>query len=148
MRPLEAPKKQCKPLLQRMAEDKAAQLERGSLMGSQYFMVQLPDGSYEKRLKVPVNVDPGVHSSFNLDEVSITTQNIHCKVIQCLVYISFNSWLGPTPQRISLTSTHILPPPRCQRSANLNRATRPALLPPQPMAMQHRRKINRLRIAN
>lgn len=53
-----------------MAEDKAAQLERGSLMGSQYFTVQLPDGSYEKRLKVPVNVDPGVHSSFDLDEVN------------------------------------------------------------------------------
>lgn len=52
-----------------MAEDKAAQLERGSLAGSQYFTVQLPDGSYEKRLKVPVNVDPGVHSSFDLDEV-------------------------------------------------------------------------------
>ncbi len=69
MRPLETPKKKCKPLLQRMAEDKAAQLERGSLMGSQYFTVQLPDGSYEKRLKVPVNVDPGVHSSFDLDEV-------------------------------------------------------------------------------
>lgn len=69
MRPLEAPKRKCKPLLQRMAEDKAAQLERGSLMGSQYFTVQLADGSYEKRLKVPVNVDPGVHSSFDLDEV-------------------------------------------------------------------------------
>ena len=69
MRPLEAPTKQCKPLLQRMAEDKARQMEGGSLMGSSYFMVQLPDGSYEKRLKVPVNVDPGVHSSFNLDEV-------------------------------------------------------------------------------
>jgi len=70
MRPLVAPKKQCKPLLQRMAEDKALQMERGSLMGSSYFMVQLPDGSYEKRLKVPVNVDPGVHSSFNLDELA------------------------------------------------------------------------------
>lgn len=76
MRPLEAPKKQCKPLLQRMAEDKAAQLERGSLAGSQYFTVQLPDGTYEKRLKVPVNVDPGVHSSFNLDEVAILFVNL------------------------------------------------------------------------
>ena len=73
MRPLVAPKKQCKPLLQRMAEDKALQMERGSLMGSSYFMVQLPDGTYEKRLKVPVNVDPGVHSSFNLDEVKPAT---------------------------------------------------------------------------
>ena len=52
-----------------MAEDKAAQLEKGSLMGSQYFMVQMPDGTFEKRLKVPVNADPGVHSSFNLDDV-------------------------------------------------------------------------------
>ena len=56
-----------------MAEDKALQMERGSLMGSSYFMVQLPDGTYEKRLKVPVNVDPGVHSSFNLDEVKPAT---------------------------------------------------------------------------
>lgn len=69
MRPLPMPEKKRKPLLQRMAEDKAAQLERGSLMGSQYFMVQLPDGTYEKRLKVPVNADPGVHSSFDLDNV-------------------------------------------------------------------------------
>jgi hypothetical protein len=84
MRPLEAPKKKCKPLLQRMAEDKAAQLERGSLMGSQYFTVQLPDGSYEKRLKVPVNVDPGVHSSFDLDEVIFIKYN---------PYISFNTFL-------------------------------------------------------
>ena len=69
MRPLPTPKKTCKPLLQRMAEDKAAQMEKGSLNGSQFFMVQMADGSYEKRLKVPVNADPGVHSSFDLDEV-------------------------------------------------------------------------------
>jgi len=69
MRPLPVPKKR-KPLLQRMAEDKAMQMERGSLMGSSYFMVQLPDGSYEKRLKVPVNADPGVHSNLNIDELS------------------------------------------------------------------------------
>merc|ERR1712127_1107965 len=69
MRPLPLPKKR-KPLLQRMAEDKAMQMERGSLMGSSYFMVQLPDGSYEKRLKVPVNADPGVHSNLNIDELS------------------------------------------------------------------------------
>lgn len=69
MRPLPMPKKTCKPLLQRMAEDKAAQMEKSSLNGSQFFMVQMADGSYEKRLKVPVNADPGVHSSFDLDEV-------------------------------------------------------------------------------
>ena len=63
MRPLEAPTKQCKPLLQRMAEDKARQMEGGSLMGSSYFMVQLPNESYENRLKVPVNVDPDVRVS-------------------------------------------------------------------------------------
>jgi len=73
MRPLPVPKKR-KPLLQRMAEDKAMQMEQGSLMGSSYFMVQLPDGSYEKRLKVPVNVDPGVHSNLNIDSIEMSSQ--------------------------------------------------------------------------
>lgn len=69
MRPLEYPKSpRCKPLLQRMAEEKRFQMERGSIGGS-YFMVQLPDGSMEKRLKMPINIDPGVHSSFNLDQL-------------------------------------------------------------------------------
>ncbi|XP_069697848.1 monocarboxylate transporter 14 isoform X3 [Periplaneta americana] len=69
MRPLEYPKgPRCKPLLQRMAEEKRFQMERGSIGGS-YFMVQLPDGSMEKRLKMPINIDPGVHSSFNLDQL-------------------------------------------------------------------------------
>lgn len=58
-----------KPLLQRMAEDKRHYMERGSLAGSAYFMVQLPDGTMERRLKMPLNVDPGVHSSFNLDQL-------------------------------------------------------------------------------
>ncbi|KAK0091706.1 hypothetical protein PV326_002801 [Microctonus aethiopoides] len=69
MRPLEYPKQSSvKPLLQRMAEEKRFQMERGSIGGS-YFMVQLPDGSMEKRMKMPINVDPGVHSSFNLDQL-------------------------------------------------------------------------------
>ena len=69
MRPLEYPKtSSVKPLLQRMAEEKRFQLERGSIGGS-FFMVQLPDGSMEKRMKMPINVDPGVHSSFNLDQL-------------------------------------------------------------------------------
>ncbi|XP_066598650.1 monocarboxylate transporter 9 isoform X1 [Prorops nasuta] len=69
MRPLEYPKaSSVKPLLQRMAEEKRFQMERGSIGGS-YFMVQLPDGSMEKRLKMPINIDPGVHSSFNLDQL-------------------------------------------------------------------------------
>lgn len=50
-------------------------MERGSisdsLAGSSYFMVQLPDGSMEKRLKMPINIDPGVHSSFNLDQLIV-----------------------------------------------------------------------------
>ncbi|CAL8110736.1 unnamed protein product [Orchesella dallaii] len=58
-----------KPLLQRMAEDKRHYLERGSLAGSAYFMVQLPDGTMERRMKMPLNVDPGVHSSFHLDQL-------------------------------------------------------------------------------
>ncbi|KAJ1531849.1 hypothetical protein ONE63_000500 [Megalurothrips usitatus] len=69
MRPLEFPKgSSVKPLLQRMAEEKRYQMERGSIGGS-YFVVQLPDGSMEKRLKMPINIDPGVHSSFNLDQL-------------------------------------------------------------------------------
>ncbi|XP_044740488.1 uncharacterized protein LOC123301696 isoform X2 [Chrysoperla carnea] len=69
MRPLEYPKvPSVKPLLQRMAEEKRFQMERGSIGGS-YFMVQLPDGSMEKRMKMPINIDPGVHSSFNLDQL-------------------------------------------------------------------------------
>ncbi|XP_033229392.1 monocarboxylate transporter 14 isoform X2 [Belonocnema kinseyi] len=69
MRPLEYSKtSSVKPLLQRMAEEKRFQMERGSIGGS-YFMVQLPDGSMEKRMKMPINVDPGVHSSFNLDQL-------------------------------------------------------------------------------
>ncbi|KAG8041466.1 hypothetical protein G9C98_002759 [Cotesia typhae] len=65
MRPLEYQKPpSVKPLLQRMAEEKRFQMERGSIGGS-YFMVQLPDGSMEKRMKMPINIDPGVqeHSS-------------------------------------------------------------------------------------
>lgn len=71
MRPLEFPKSpRTKPLLQRMADEKRYQMERGSIGGS-YFMVQLPDGTMEKRMKMPINYnyDPGVHSSFNLDQL-------------------------------------------------------------------------------
>uniref|UniRef100_A0A0A9Y4G3 Monocarboxylate transporter 12 n=1 Tax=Lygus hesperus TaxID=30085 RepID=A0A0A9Y4G3_LYGHE len=69
MRPLEYPKgPSCKPLLQRMADEKRFQMERGSIGGS-YFIVQLQDGSMEKRMKMPINIDPGVHSSFNLNEL-------------------------------------------------------------------------------
>lgn len=45
------------------------QMERGSIGGS-YFMVQLPDGTMEKRLKAPLNADPGVHSSLALDQLA------------------------------------------------------------------------------
>lgn len=69
MRPLEYPKESNhKPLLQRMADEKRMQMERGSIGGS-YFIVQMPDGSMEKRMKLPLNIDPGVHSSFNLDQL-------------------------------------------------------------------------------
>lgn len=71
MKPLEFPKTpRQKPLLQRMADEKRYQMERGSISGS-YFMVQLPDGTMEKRMKMPINFnyDPGVHSSFNLDQL-------------------------------------------------------------------------------
>ncbi|CAH0752842.1 unnamed protein product [Diatraea saccharalis] len=70
MRPLVYPKTSGeKPLLQRMAEEKRLQMERGSIGGS-YFMVQLPDGTMEKRMKAPLNIDPGVHSSLNLEALA------------------------------------------------------------------------------
>ncbi|XP_075164155.1 monocarboxylate transporter 14 isoform X2 [Haematobia irritans] len=66
MKPLKYPKKKkVKPLMQRMYEEKQLQLERGSIAGS--FMVQLPDGTMERKLKMPLNADPGVHSSLNLE---------------------------------------------------------------------------------
>lgn len=70
MRPLEYPKETGEtPLLQRMAEERRIQMERGSIGGS-YFMVQLPDGTMERRQKQPLNIDPGVHSSLNLDQLA------------------------------------------------------------------------------
>ncbi|XP_044258335.1 monocarboxylate transporter 3 isoform X2 [Tribolium madens] len=70
MRPLTYPKESnSQPLLQRMAEERRIQMERGSIGGS-YFMVQLPDGTMEKRMKQPLNIDPGVHSSLNLDQLA------------------------------------------------------------------------------
>ncbi|XP_055705456.1 monocarboxylate transporter 14 isoform X2 [Phlebotomus papatasi] len=74
MRPLEYPKKKrMKPLMQRMYEEKRLQLERGSIGGS-YFMVQLPDGTMEKRMKLPLNTEPGVHSSLALDQLAAAAQ--------------------------------------------------------------------------
>ncbi|GBP20934.1 Monocarboxylate transporter 5 [Eumeta japonica] len=70
MRPLVYPKFSGeKPLLQRMADEKRLQMERGSIGGS-YFMVQMPDGKMERRLKTPLNIDPGVHSSLNLEALA------------------------------------------------------------------------------
>lgn len=43
-----------------MAEEKRLQMERGSIGGS-YFVVQLPDGTMEKRLKVTHLNNLGLH---------------------------------------------------------------------------------------
>uniref|UniRef100_A0A4Y0AXR7 Major facilitator superfamily (MFS) profile domain-containing protein n=1 Tax=Anopheles funestus TaxID=62324 RepID=A0A4Y0AXR7_ANOFN len=77
MRPLTYPKDdKVKPLMQRMYEEKRLQMERGSIGGS-YFMVQLPDGTMEKRLKAPLNADPGVHSSLALDQLAAQQGGMH-----------------------------------------------------------------------
>ena len=75
MRPLEIrvePLDPCDkvPLLQRIAEDKKKNMEKLSFVSSDYFMVQLPDGSMEKRPKRTMNIDPGVHSVLYLDELA------------------------------------------------------------------------------
>lgn len=75
MKPLTYPKeKKVKPLMQRMYEEKKMQLERGSIGGS-YFMVQRADGTMEKRMKLPINTEPGVHSSLALDQMA--AQGLH-----------------------------------------------------------------------
>lgn len=72
MRPLTYPKKKKeKPLMQRMYEEKRLQMERGSITGS-YFTVTMPDGTVKQRLKMPINADPGVHSSLALDQLAQT----------------------------------------------------------------------------
>ena len=77
MRPLKYPKKKkVKPLMQRMYEEKQLQLERGSIAGS-HFMVQLPDGTMERKLKMPLNADPGVHSSLNLELLAQQAGGLH-----------------------------------------------------------------------
>lgn len=77
MRPLTYPKEsKVKPLMQRMYEEKRLQMERGSIAGS-YFMVQLPDGTMEKRMKMPINIDPGVHSSLNLEQLAAQSGGLH-----------------------------------------------------------------------
>ncbi|XP_030373139.1 monocarboxylate transporter 4 [Scaptodrosophila lebanonensis] len=77
MRPLTYPKKKrVKPLMQRMYEEKQLQLERGSFAGS-HFMVQLPDGTMERKLKLPLNADPGVHSSLNLELLAQQSGGLH-----------------------------------------------------------------------
>lgn len=55
--------------MQRMYEEKRLQMERRSIGGS-FFMVKLPDGTMERRQKMPLNIDPGVHSSLNLDQLA------------------------------------------------------------------------------
>lgn len=70
MRPLTYPKKsKQKSLMQRMYEEKRLQLERGSISGS-YFTVTMPDGSVKQKLKMPLNTEPGVHSSLALDQLA------------------------------------------------------------------------------
>ena len=74
------PKKKNKPLMQRMYEEKRMQMERGSIGGS-YFMVKLQDGRMERRMKLPLNADPGVHSSLNLDQLGMNSLNkIWCQI--------------------------------------------------------------------
>jgi hypothetical protein len=74
MRPLTYPKKEKqKPLMQRMYEEKRMQMERGSIGGS-YFTVTMPDGTVKQKLKMPLNLEPGVHSSLALDQLAQQSQ--------------------------------------------------------------------------
>ncbi|KAG1680877.1 Monocarboxylate transporter 5 [Nymphon striatum] len=84
MRPLESQTtEKNKPLLQRMAEEKKERLRRGSMPVSQYQVVQHSDGTLEKRPKTLMNTEPGVHSTFNLDELDgiPTPDNAHPRML-------------------------------------------------------------------
>uniref|UniRef100_A0A224YTN2 Integral to membrane n=1 Tax=Rhipicephalus zambeziensis TaxID=60191 RepID=A0A224YTN2_9ACAR len=68
MRPLLASDNpQTKPLLQRIWEEKERQ-RQDSLCNSQFFLVQHADGTIEKRQKLLLNTEPGVHSTLYLDQ--------------------------------------------------------------------------------
>ncbi|XP_077563614.1 monocarboxylate transporter 5 isoform X3 [Haemaphysalis longicornis] len=56
-----------KPLLQRIWEEKERQ-RQDSLCNSQFFLVQHADGTVEKRQKLLLNTEPGVHSTLYLDQ--------------------------------------------------------------------------------
>lgn len=56
-----------KPLLQRIWEEKK-RLRQDSLCNSQFFLVQHADGTIEKRPKLLLNTEPGVHSTLYLDQ--------------------------------------------------------------------------------
>ncbi|OQR74268.1 hypothetical protein BIW11_09187, partial [Tropilaelaps mercedesae] len=57
-----------KPLMQRIWEEKTGLLRQDSIGQSQFFLVQHPDGTVERRLKAGVNTEPGVHSTLFLDQ--------------------------------------------------------------------------------
>ena len=59
MRPLEIWTVAEKPLMQRIWEEKTGLMRQDSITQSQFFLVQHPDGTVEKRLKAGVNTEPG-----------------------------------------------------------------------------------------
>ncbi|CAG9824026.1 unnamed protein product [Phaedon cochleariae] len=122
MRPLEYPKDTGEtPLLQRMAEERKLQMEQGSIGGS-YFMVQLPDGTMEKRQKQPLNIDPGVHSSLNLDQLAPGTPITPIPTVPTLPTIteakateqSSGSSGSPSPTQGSATEMKTIKNPRLE----------------------------------
>lgn len=103
--------------MQRMYEEKRLQMERRSIGGS-YFMVQLPDGSMEKRMKMPINIDPGVHSSLNLDQLAGQGGGLH-PVATLPTITESKAQDGDTPpdSQIDVKSTHNTRPPRSHRNS-------------------------------
>nr|XP_021207919.1 monocarboxylate transporter 4 isoform X1 [Bombyx mori] len=123
MRPLVYPKTSGeKPLLQRMAEEKRLQMERGSIGGS-YFVVQLPDGTMEKRLKAPLNIDPGVHSSLNLEALARvpTVPNMHgVPTVPTLPTITEAKVVDTTDKKKNENGNVIVNPVQVQISRNVS----------------------------
>ncbi|KAG1682681.1 Monocarboxylate transporter 12 [Nymphon striatum] len=119
MRPLESQTtEKNKPLLQRMAEEKKERLRRGSMPVSQYQVVQHSDGTLEKRPKTLMNTEPGVHSTFNLDELDgiPTPDNAHPRMLSPIKEIRPSSLPNKT---IPIIKT---PPEECPSETEMKKS--------------------------
>ncbi|XP_022660987.1 monocarboxylate transporter 10-like isoform X4 [Varroa destructor] len=64
-----------KPLMQRIWEEKTGLLRQDSIGQSQFFLVQHPDGTVERRLKAGVNTEPGLIASHSAAKLTMSASS-------------------------------------------------------------------------